>query len=205
VTPTAVPDPPALGEVILWMFLKPEDRDSVSGDLLEEYRETILAGRDRAAADRWYLRQVAGFLWRPTWAWAAIIAAIWLGRGALDALVPPASFHTRSAVTSWLQIAVFVIIGFRAAWRGRPVAGSMPESLANSVAAVIGTQITACLMIFAGELVFLGIWHDTQTLTAIEQSGGFGEMFFLPVVVTFPAILLSLVGGCAALIVPRRR
>jgi hypothetical protein len=198
-------NPPEWGEPILWVFLKPGDRDSVTGDLLEEYREMILAGRDRAAANRWYLRQVAGFLWRSTWAWAAAIAALGLGRGTLDALVPPASFYTPSVVTDGLLIAVFVVIGFRAAWRGRPYSGSLPESLANSVAAVLSTQITACLMIFVGELLFLGIWHDTQTLTAIERSGGFGEMFFLPAVITAPAVLLSLVGGSAALILPRRR
>jgi hypothetical protein len=197
--------PPEWCEFVLWLFLKPQDRDSVTGDLLEEYREMIRAGRDRAAADRWYLRQMAGFLWRSTWAWAATIAALGLGRGTLDALVPPRSFYTPSVVTDGLLIAVFLVIGFRAAWRGRPLAGSVPESLANSVAAVISTQITACLMIFAGQLVFLGIWHDTQALAAIEQSGGFGEMLFLPVVVTFPAVLLSLVGGSAALILPRRR
>ena len=165
----------------------------------------IRAGRDRAAADRWYLRQMGGFLWRSTWAWAAIIAALWLGRGALDVLVPPASFHTRSVFSTWSAVAVFVTIGFRAAWRGRAFAGSVPESLANSVAAVISTQITACLMNFAGVLIFLAIWHDPQTMTASAQSGGLGEAFFLPVVVTAPAVLLSLLGGTAALILPRPR
>lgn len=203
--PTIDPNPPEWCEFVLWLFLKPEDRDSVSGDLLEGYRETILAGRDRAAADRWYLRQMAGFLWRSTWAWAATIAALGLGRGTLDALVPPAGFYRPSVVTDGLLIAVFVVIGFRAAWRGRPLAGSVPESLANSVASVISTQIMANLMIFAGHLVFLGIRHDTQTLTAIERSGGFGEMFFLPVVVTFPAVVLSILGGSAALLLPRPR
>ena len=204
-TPTAVPDPPALGEVLLWVFLKPEDRDCVAGDLLEEYREMILAGRDRAAANRWYLRQVAGFLWRSTWAWAAILAALALGRGALDVFVPPASWGARAHVTTYAHIAAFIVISFRAARRGRSLAGSVPASLADAVAAVLSTQIMANLMIFAGNLVFLGIWHDPQTLSAIEQSGGMGEMFFLPVVITAPAVLLSLVGGSAALIVPRRR
>ena len=198
-------NPPEWCEFVLWLFLKPDDRDSVSGDLLEEYRETILAGRDRAAADRWYLRQVTGFLWRATWAWGAILAALALGRGALDVFVPPASWGTRAHVTTYAHIAVFIVISFRAARRGRSLADSVPESLADSVAAVLSTQIVANLMIFAGNLVFLGIWHDPQTLTAIEQSGGMGEMFFMPVVITAPAVLLSLVGGSAALILPRPR
>jgi hypothetical protein len=198
-------NPPEWGEFILWVFLKPGDRDSVTGDLVEEYREMIRAGRDRTAADRWYLRQMAGFLWRSTWAWAAILSALWVGRGVLDVLVPPASFYARSQFSTWSAVSIFTIIGFRAAWGGRSVSGSVPESLANSVAAVLSTQITACLMNFAAVLVFLAIWHDPQTVSGVEHSGGLGEAFFLPVVITFPAVLLSLVGGSAALIVPRRR
>jgi hypothetical protein len=199
-------DPPEWCEFVLWLFLKPEDRDSVSGDLLEEYREMIRAGRDRAAADRWYLRQMAGFLWRSTWAWATILAVLVFGRAVLDVLAPPASFLARSHFSTWSTAAIFATLGFRGAWRGRSVSGSVPESLANSVAAVLSTQITACLMIFAGQLVFLGIWHDSQTVTNIERSGGWEEFFlFFPVFVTFAGVLLSMLGGAAALIVPRRR
>src|SRR6266508_4198012 len=88
-------NPPAFVEAVLRLCLKPEDRDSVSGDLLEEYRESIHGGRDRLAADRRYVRQAAGFIWRATWAWAALLAVLTLGRSALDVFVPPASFATR--------------------------------------------------------------------------------------------------------------
>lgn len=197
--------PPEWCEFLLWLFLKPEDRDSVSGDLLEEYREMVRAGRDRAAADRWYLRQMAGFLWRSTWAWAALLSALWVGRGVLDALVPPASFYTRSQFSTWSAVAIFTIIGFRAAWRGRAFTGSVPESLASSVAAVISTQITANLMNFVGILVFLAIWHDPQTMAASARSGGLGEAFFLPIVITFPASVLAILGGTAAVLLPGPR
>ena len=210
-------NPPAWAEAILCLFLRSEDRDTVSGDLLEEYREAVQAGGDRPAADRAYLRQAAGFLWRATWMWAVLLALLTLGRFALDVFVRPASFHMRSVVDTYLHVAVFLAIGFGAAWRRRSVhADAGPggpergverglERLSDAVAAVLSTQIMANLMIFAGNLVFLGIWHDTQTLTAIEQSGGIGEVFFLPVVVTAPAVLLSILGGTAALILPRPR
>ena len=168
-------NPPAWADPILRLFLKPEDRDSVSGDLLEEYRETILAGRDRAAADRWYVRQVGGFLWRATWAWAALLALLALGRDALDLLVPPASFYTRSVVTTYSHVAVFLALGFQAAWRGR--------SLPAAAAAALGAQALATLTIFGATIVFLGIWHDARTLAAIEHSGGISEMFTLPLIV----------------------
>jgi hypothetical protein len=195
--PTSDPNPPAWAESILRLFLKPGDRDSVSGDLLEGYREMVHAGRDPVAADRWYVRQVAGFLWRATWAWAALLAFLALGRDALDLFVPPASFYTRSVVTTYSHVAIFMAVGFHAAWRAR--------SLAAAAAAALGAQVMATLMIFAGTFVLLGIWHDPQTLSAIERSGGFAELFTLPLIVTGPAVLLSTLGGAAGLILVKSR
>ena len=194
---TSEPNPPALAEAVLRLFLKPEDRESVSGDLLEDIREMIHAGRDRLAADYWYVRQVPGFLWRSTWAVATLLALLTLGRFALDVFVPPASFYTRATVTTYSHVAFFIIVGFRAARRGR--------SVADSAAAALSAQIMAILMIFAGTLAFLGIWHDPQTLTAIEQSGGIGELFILPLMVTGPAVLFSMLGGAAGLILAKSR
>ena len=195
--PITDPNPPEWAETVLRLFLKPEDGDSVSGDLLEEYRETVHAGRDRVAANRWYVRQVSGFVWRATWAWAALLAMLTLGRSALDWFLPPASFYTRSLVTTYTHLAVFVTVGFLAVSRGRSVAGA--------VAAVLGAQMIAVPMIFAGTVGLIGIWHDPQTLAAIEHSGGIGELFTLPIAVMGPAVLLSILGGGAGLILSRSR
>ena len=46
-------------------LLPVRDRDTVSGDLMEEYRETVRPGRSRLAADAWYVGQVSRFAWRP--------------------------------------------------------------------------------------------------------------------------------------------
>jgi hypothetical protein len=66
------------------MVLASKDRESVSGDLLEEYRESIVPSLG-ASANAWYLRQVAGLVLRATWAWAGLVAAISLWRFLLDA------------------------------------------------------------------------------------------------------------------------
>jgi len=203
------PNPPAWAEAILPLFLKPEDSESVSGDLLEEYREAVHAGGNRLAADRVYVRQAAGFVWRATWMWAVVLALLALGRSALDVFVPPASFHTRSVVVTYLHIAVFVTIGFRAAWRRRPVQvdairGGL-ERLSEGVAATLAAHLMAIVPIYAGALLFLGFRHDPQTLAAIERSGGLVEMFGLPLAITGPAVLLSMLGGAAALVLPRSR
>lgn len=195
--PVTDPNPPEWAETVLRLFLKPGDRDSVSGDLLEEYRETVHAGRERVVADRWYVRQVAGFVWRATWVWAAVLAALTLGRSALDWFLPPASFYTRSMVTTYSHMGVFAAVGFRAVWRG--------QSLSGAAAAALGAQVIAVPMIFAGTVGLIGLWHDPQTLGAIEHSGGIGELFTLPLAVTGPAVLLSILGGGVGLILGRSR
>src|SRR5687768_12357796 len=50
-------NPPKWAENLLRFFLKPRDRDTVTGDLLEEYREVVLPTRGRLRAQLWYLRQ----------------------------------------------------------------------------------------------------------------------------------------------------
>jgi hypothetical protein len=189
------PNPPVLADAILSLFLKSQDRDCIAGDLLEEYREMIHEGRDRGSADRWYVRQSIGFAWRATWGWATLIAACAVGRFVLDVVVPPQSFYLRALVTTYVAIALYTILGFRAVWRGR--------AFEDALSALLGAQIVAILMIWAATLVFLGISHDLETLTAIERSGGMAELFAGPLVITAPALIFSALGGAAALLRPR--
>ncbi len=53
--------PPRFFEWMLRRFLAARDRETISGDLLEEYREEYLPRLGAARADLWYLRQAAGF------------------------------------------------------------------------------------------------------------------------------------------------
>ena len=45
--------PPAWAEALLRLVVRRGDFDAISGDLLEEYRESIHPARGRAGADRW--------------------------------------------------------------------------------------------------------------------------------------------------------
>jgi hypothetical protein len=59
---SAEPNPPRWMERLLRMMLKPRDRDTVSGDLLEEYREAIFSAKGKLRADLWYLRQTVSLV-----------------------------------------------------------------------------------------------------------------------------------------------
>ena len=89
--------PPRWAEAILRVLLKPEDRDSVSGDLLEEYRETIVPTLG-SAADWWYIREVASFLLRASWMWGALLGAALVIRYLFDTLAPPTDYFLRATI-----------------------------------------------------------------------------------------------------------
>ena len=111
------PTPPNWAEALLRVFLTPADFESVSGDLLEEYRDSIRPVRGESAADTWYVMQVLGFAWRSTRIWAMLLAAAFLARTAVDWLVPPVDFHTRSSVSTFLGIGLLLSAGLWSSMR----------------------------------------------------------------------------------------
>jgi hypothetical protein len=109
--------PPYWADALLRLFVTPENFDNVSGDLLEEYRDSVLPGSGQRRADRWYVRQVLGFVWRRTGLWAFLFGGAFVARTALDWVVPPATFDLRSTVSTALGVAILLVAGARTAWR----------------------------------------------------------------------------------------
>jgi hypothetical protein len=181
--------PPHWAETVLRFALRPGDFETVSGDLLEEYRQSVYPSRGRRRADWWFVWQVGGFVGRATWVWGAAFATLMVGRDALDWFVPPVSFYTRSVVTSYTAISIFVGVGFWTTYRTR--------SLRASAFAGIATGLIAKVFGITTVLVLLAIWHDPQTMAAIERSGGLGEVLFpFPTVAGLViATAVALVGG----------
>jgi hypothetical protein len=56
--------PPRWAEVLLERLLRERDRETVVGDLREEYAESVLPRRGRIGANLWYLRQALSLLRR---------------------------------------------------------------------------------------------------------------------------------------------
>jgi hypothetical protein len=185
--------PPAWAESVLQMILRPDDRDSVSGDLLEEYRESIVPARGRKAY-RWYVRQVAWYVLRATWAWGALVAAICLWRYLIDTLAPihytPGVVALRSAIMSWALIATFISGAAWHAWRtGHPV---------GAVFLTLVTAYVGAVIAMAGTAVLFALRHDPATIAAIDASGGRGELWAIPLVLQpVIAIVLGSVGAVA--------
>ena len=186
---TSSVQPPGWAERLLALLLDAERRDDVLGDLLEEYREAIHPERGASAADRWYVRQVAGFLWSRTWPWAAFFSGAFLLRTALDWFVPVDDFHTRSTLSSAIGVSTLFAVAFFSAWRARSV-------FAGPLAAVVTSQLAAVISMI-GVIALLAVRHDAQTWMAIQGSGGWQEAIELPFMMIVPATVLGAVGGVA--------
>ncbi len=179
--------PPRSVEAVLRMLLPPHDRDPVSGDLLEEYRESIYPARGRIRADVWFVTQVFGFLWSDNRLWAALLGGSLVARTALDWLVPTVDFHSRSTITTILSVGILLCAGFSAAWRSH-------SPWSGIFAGIMSVFIAAIISMF-GATWLLVAYHDQRTLAAIQASGGLAEVFTLPMTLLGPGALLGAVGG----------
>jgi len=183
-------NPPRWAEALLRAFLKPGDFESVSGDLLEQFRDSILPARGQVRADLWYATQVFTFVSPGVRLFAALFSAQFLIRTALDWFLPTANFHFRSTASTAVGACTLSAAGFLAAWRSDSFAtGAIGGSLTAAIAAI---------MSIAGGAVMLAIWHDPQTLAAIRGSGGIAEALTLPLFMVLPGALFGAFGGVAS-------
>jgi hypothetical protein len=179
--------PPRWAETIFRFLLAPHDRETVSGDLLEEYRESVYPARGRRRADAWYVRQVAGFAWRENRSWAGLFSAAFIARTSLDWFMPTADFHNRATTSTLVGACIIVGAGFLAAWRSNSVRAGTVAGIATTLLAAIVSTI--------GVAALFAIWHDPQTRAAIQGSGGLEEALVLPFMMVVPGVCLGTLGG----------
>jgi hypothetical protein len=62
------------GDFVLRLLVRRRDRETISGDLLEEYREHVLPTRGAWSARLWYVRQILSFVSPIAWGLAVGVA-----------------------------------------------------------------------------------------------------------------------------------
>ena len=149
-----MPDPPELAQLLLNALLPVDTRESVSGDLLEEYRDSRVPAAGEFRADVWYWRQVGGVWLRAYW-WLVVPAVLLFvvgdvfntfrrlsGASYLDALPPLAR-----AAMSPSPLGLVALLGIASAcgsWRTRRWQGGLAAALGLSAAV----------------WVFMGVWWN---------------------------------------------
>jgi hypothetical protein len=144
--------PPAWDEALLRALVGPRNRDTISGDLLEEYCEVVLPQRGDRGARLWYLRQVASFI---TTAGLAHAANAWLKE------VP---MFEKIARTPWSwgvagSAAVLVLLGALVQSRFRPPVG-------------LGVFILVSMVLAIAALMSMRPRDDMRLLWRIGLAGG---------------------------------
>jgi len=135
--------PPRWAEAVLRSLLRPNDRDIIAGDLIEEYREAVLPARGVVRAHIWYCRQVLSFL-------NAGLACQTISRW-LSLFCVVAGFTVNAPVyTPAPLVAAFLIIvplaGFQWAHRTGTILGGSAVALATAAAMfVVWTVLVAIL------------------------------------------------------------
>jgi hypothetical protein len=66
------------GDFVLRLIVRRRDRETISGDLLEEYREHVLPTRGSWSARLWYIRQILSFVTPIAWGLAiGVVLGTW--------------------------------------------------------------------------------------------------------------------------------
>jgi len=153
--------PPQWLERALLLLVPARDRETISGDLLEEYREEQLPRSGRLQADVWYLRQCVSF--------ASI--RLWGGPRLKQVLVFVCLFVTAASV--WLAVMENVLK--HAGYAGRAViAGSLAAQAVVTLLYLLlnGRSIFRGLVLtIACSILLFGVWVVVSILRAEHFEG----------------------------------
>lgn len=179
-TPSATPhDPPRWAERLLRACLDPRDRDTIAGDLLEEYREVVRPARGRFGANLWYLTQVLSLVLSLN---SGVTLGLVVGTGfgianvIVTALAPLAEDTPGAMIAFYApMVLLWGIAGFLAARRtGRISRAIKVSALAGGV-----TLAVFALSLFVRNNVFLDAIRerdDWRNMVASYQASGFGSL-----------------------------
>ena len=204
--------PPRWTEQALQRLLRPRDRESTAGDLLEEYRAAREPALGRVRANIWYGRQVLGFLWREIWPGVLALGTLNVFL-ALTVFRPGHHAPHQAAPETWLTLV------FRIVWYGS-IVGAPGVSLLNAALyfitaarAAVRTRLVSTGVFVAAATSVLG--SATLFIAAAAITPGLAIalvqqpllVLILSVYVLVPLIygaLIGAAGGCVGRWAPSR-
>jgi hypothetical protein len=178
--------PPRWLERLLLAFLKSRDRETVSGDLLEEYREEQLPRLGPMRANLWYLRQSIGFAFVRIMEEELVkqvlillclfvaAAGIWLA--VMENVLKHPGYAGRSTIAACIVVQglatlLFLVFNGRAVFRGLVAAGAIGIVLLG--ASAVGRILRAPH--FEGFVLLIGLTlmlEGLLTVMVLLRTGG---------------------------------
>jgi len=154
--------PPGWAQWLVSALVPARTRESVLGDLLEEYRDGQMTARGTAAASAWYVRQALAFLWRAAHPIGLAVAGNLSGRLLCDVVLTSTArdLYARALITTLLAMAIFMWFGFRLGQTTGRTAGAAAAALAGTVIATLYAYVFVLACMGAGFLLTVdaGVW-----------------------------------------------
>jgi hypothetical protein len=175
--------PPRWLETLLLRSLPARDRETISGDLLEEYREVKLPHLGPMRANIWYARQLISFLaarslggsaMRASLTWMSaltVLSGVWLA--VMENILRHPGHAGRSAIAACIVIEGLATVLFLM-WHGRPMFRVIILAGAVGVALLGASAIIRVLNAphFEGFVLLIGAALVAQGMMALVVVGG---------------------------------
>jgi hypothetical protein len=133
-------NPPAVPQALLLLVLPAEACETVTGDLLEEYREARAPALGRRRANLWYWRQVGGIWFRAYWGFAVPVVLLLAVHDIFNTFRAPSGASYLDGLPTFVlapmsplvAVGFFGLAGAYGSWRTQRWAGGFVAALGTS-------------------------------------------------------------------------
>ncbi len=209
-----MPSPPRIAELILRGLLRLDMRETVSGDLLEEYRESRVPAAGEFRADLWYWRQVGGMWLRAYWWLVASAVLLHIVHDVFDTFRAPsgASYLDGlptlvSAVLSNLGLVALVgLATVYGSWRAERWQGGLVAALGVSLIAWLlmaawgGATFPAFAHVQQANPYWVQAWQSSASADTFQRwmyRDGVGALLFTGIVLVVAPFVFGGIGAAA--------
>jgi hypothetical protein len=133
-------NPPAVPQALLLLLLPADARETVTGDLLEEYREARTPALGRLRANLWYWRQVGGIWFRAYWGFVVPVVLLLAVHDIFSTFRAPSGASYLDGLPTFVlapmsplvAVGFFGLAGAYGSWRTERWAGGFVAALGTS-------------------------------------------------------------------------
>ena len=196
------------GDFMLRLLIRRRDRETISGDLLEEYREHVLPTKGPRAARLWYVRQILSFV--SPLAWGLVIGALLGTLQLVDTAVEPLADDSAGAMIGILatMLALWTLASISAGLPSRRFTHALVAGVLAGVATMAVIDLTSILRvnIFLDEIRYRDDWinlvarFEASGSQSLREYANWEYVRGAPIVVGIGAIAGGISGAIAGVI-----
>jgi len=174
---------------MLRMFLRADEAETESGDLLEAYRDSIYPIRGRRLADLWFIRQVGSYFVRATAGWGVLFGLLWV-EGPFRMLLAGRDWFGGDIEQKVIATGIFLLAA-RRAWRSQQVRAG--------ILLAIGIAFAGGVIWILGVVVQWARWDlSIGPIESLRRNFDWRPVFIVPALSIAAGAILGTAGAGAA-------